>query len=137
MATRLSTAARNASANAIVQLIDAGPGPGTLQIRTGAQPASAEDPATGTLLATFTLVDPAFGAAALGVATLDATPTLSTTGVADGVAGWFRVADSTGATVGDGAVGSSGQQLNLSTTTISSGGTVEITAGTATMPAST
>lgn len=137
MATRLSTAARNAAANAIVQLIDAGPAAGTLQIRTGAQPASANDPATGTLLATFTLADPAFGAAVLGVATLDATPVLSTTGVADGTAGWFRIADSTGATVGDGAVGTSGQQLNLNTTTISTGLTVEITAGTATQPAST
>lgn len=137
MATRLSTAARNAAANAIIQLIDAGPAAGTLQLRTGGQPASANDPATGTLLATFTLADPAFGAAALGVATLDTTPVLSTTGVADGSAGWFRVADSTGATVGDGAVGTSGQQLNLNTTTISVGVTVEISAGTATMPAST
>lgn len=137
VATRLSTAARNAAANAIVALVDAGPAAGTLQIRTGAQPASANDAPTGTLLATFTLADPAFGAAVLGVATLDATPTLSTVGVADGTAGWFRIADSTGATVGDGAVGTVGQQLNLNTTTISTGLTVEITAGTATMPAST
>lgn len=137
MATRLSTAARNAAANAIVLLIDAGPAAGTLQLRSGGQPASGDDPATGTLLATFTLADPAFGAAALGVTTLDTTPILSTTGVADGVAGWFRVADSTGATVGDGAIGTSGQQLNLNTTTISTGVTVEISAGTATMPAST
>lgn len=137
MATRLSTAARNAAANAIIQLIDAGPAAGTLQLRTGGQPASANDPATGTLLATFTLADPAFGAALLGVATLDATPVLSTTGVADGTAGWFRIADSTGATVGDGVVGTSGQQLNFNTTTISIGVTVEISAGTATMPAST
>lgn len=137
MAARLSTAVRNAAANVIVQAIDAGPGPGTLQLRTGAQPASADDPATGTLLATFTLADPAFGAAALGVATLDATPPLSAVAAASGTAGWFRVADSTGATVGDGLAGTSGQQLNLSTTAITAGGTVTITAGTATVPAST
>jgi len=43
--------------------------------------------------------------------------------------------DSTGATVLDGAVGTAGQQLNLNTTTISVGLTVEITSGTLTQPA--
>lgn len=135
MATRLSTAARNAAANAIALLPDAGPAAGTIQIRTGAQPASANDPATGTLLATFTLADPAFGAAVAGVATLDATPPLATTGVADGTAGWFRMLDSTGVTVLDGTVGTVGQQLNLNTTTISIGAAVEISSGSITMPA--
>lgn len=134
MATRLSTAARNAAANAIAVLPDAGPGPGTVQVRTGAQPASADDPATGTLLATFTLADPAYGAAVAGVAALDATPVLSTAGVADGTAGWFRMLDSTGAVVFDGAVGIAGQQLNLNTTTIATGVTIQITSGNITMP---
>jgi hypothetical protein len=135
VATRISTAAQNAAANAITALVDAGPAAGTVQVRTGAQPASANDPATGTLLATFTLEDPAFGAAVAGVATLDATPILTTTGVAAGTAGWFRMLDSTGAVVLDGAVGTVGQQLNLNTTSISIGLTVEITSGTLTMPA--
>lgn len=137
MATRLSTVARNAAADAIVDLIDAGPAAGTLTIRTGPQPANANDAPTGTILATFTLTDPAFGAAALGIATLDTTPVLSTTGVAAGNAGWFRVADSTGVTMGDGAIGLSGEELNMNTVAIGIGLTVEITAGTATMPAST
>jgi hypothetical protein len=135
VATRISTAAQNAAANAITALVDAGPAAGTVQVRTGAQPASANDPATGTLLATFTLEDPAFGAAVAGVATFDATPILTTTGVAAGTAGWFRMLDSTGAVVLDGAVGTVGQQLNLNTTSISIGLTVEITSGTLTMPA--
>jgi hypothetical protein len=135
VATRLSTAARNAAANAIAALPDAGAGPGTVQVRTGAQPAAATDPATGTLLATFTLADPAYAAAVNGVAALDATPILSTTGVADGTAGWFRMLDSTGATVLDGAVGTVGQQLNLNTTTIATGAVVQITSGNITMPA--
>lgn len=134
MAARLSTAARNAAAAAIAALADAGAGAGIIQVRTGAQPATPNDPATGTLLATFTLADPAYTGPATGVMTLDATPTLSTTGVADGVAGWFRLLDSTSAVVLDGAVGTSGQQLNLNTTTISTGGTVQITSGNITMP---
>lgn len=135
MATRISTAARNAAANAIAALADAGPAAGTIQVRTGAQPATANDPATGTLLATFTLADPAFTAAVAGVASLDATPPLTTTGVADGTAGWFRMLDSTGATVLDGTVGVAGQQLNLNTTTVSTGVALEITSGNITMPA--
>lgn len=139
MATRLATAARNAATNSVVALVDADVGAGSIQLRTGAQPASANDPATGTLLATVTLADPSFGAAALGVATLDATPVLSTVGVAAGTAGWFRMLDNSGDTVLDGAVTvtGGGGELELNTTTISIGVTVEITAGTLTTPAST
>ncbi|GAA2990703.1 hypothetical protein GCM10017559_08450 [Streptosporangium longisporum] len=136
MATRLPTAARNAAADAVVDLADAGAGAATIEIRTGSQPASANDAASGTLLATFTLADPAFGAASTGVATLAGTPR-TTTGVAAGTAGWFRLKDSTGATVLDGAVTATGGggQLELNTTTISVGVNVEITSGTVTMPA--
>lgn len=137
MATRIPTAARNAAANAVVLLADAGPAAGTTQIRTGAQPADANNAATGTLLATLTMSDPSFAAAVAGVNTLDTTPVLTTTGVAAGTAGWFRMLDSNGLTVMDGAVATSGAELNLNTTTISIGVTVEITAGTVTMPAST
>lgn len=139
MATRLSTAARNAATNAVAALPDADVGAGSIQIRTGAQPATANDPATGTLLATLTLADPSFGAAALGVATLDATPVLTTTGVAAGTAGWFRMLDNSGDTVLDGAVTvtGGGGEMELNTTTISIGVTVEVTAGTLTTPAST
>lgn len=136
MATRLATATRNATCDAAVDLLDAGPAAGTIKLYTGAQPASANDAATGTLLATITLSDPAFGAASTGVATLAGTP-LSGTGVAAGTAGWARLADSTGATVLDGSVTATGGggQVELSTTTISVGVTVQITSGTVTMPA--
>lgn len=139
MATRLPTAARNAATNAVAGLPDADVGAGSIQIRTGAQPATANDAATGTLLATLTLADPAFGASVAGVATLDATPALSTTGVAAGTAGWFRMLDNSGDTVLDGAVTATGGggELELNTTTISIGVTVEITAGTLTTPATT
>ena len=80
MATRLPTAARNAACDAVVDLLDAGAGAGTIKIYTGSQPASANDAASGTLLATITLSDPAFGAASTGVATMAGTP-LSGTGL--------------------------------------------------------
>lgn len=137
MATRIPTAARNAACDAVVDLVDAGSGAGTIDVRTGTQPASANDAASGTLLLTFTLSDPAFGAASTGIATLDVTPIPAAEGVAAGTAGWFRMKDSTGATVLDGAVTASGGggQLELSTTTVSIGLDVEITSGTVTMPA--
>lgn len=139
MATRIATSARNAAADAVAALIDADVGAGALVIRTGGQPASANDAPTGTILATFALADPATTAAVLGVATFDTTPVLSTTGVAAGTAGWFRITDNSGDTVLDGAVTvtGGGGELELNTTTISIGVTVEITAGTLTMPAST
>ncbi len=132
MAIRLPTASRNAAADAVVDRADAGSGAGTIDIRTGGQPTSANDAATGTLLATITLADPAFGAATGGVTTLDADPDLETTGLADGTPGWFRMKDSDGGTVLDGAVGS---DLTLSAGTIATGATVRITSGTVTMPA--
>lgn len=136
MATRIPTAARNAACDAVVDLADAGAGAATIEVRTGSQPASANDSATGTLLATFTCADPAFGAASSGVATLASTPR-STTGAADGTAGWFRMKDSTGATVMDGSVTATGGggQIELNTTTISTGVNVQLTSGTVTMPA--
>lgn len=136
MATRIPNAVRSAACDAVVDRLDLGAGAATIDVRTGSQPASANDAATGTILATFTLADPAFGAAANGVATLAGTPR-TTTGLAAGTAGWFRALDSDGNTVFDGSVGAegSGAQLELNTTTISVGVDVSITAGTVTMPA--
>lgn len=137
MAVKLATATVNAKANAAVDLLDGGTGAGTIKIYTGAQPATANDAASGSLLCTFALADPAFGAAANGVATLLGVP-LTTTGAAAGTAGWFRAADSADGSVFDGSVTASGGggQVQLNTTTISVGVDVEITGGTYTQPAS-
>jgi hypothetical protein len=143
MATRINTAARNAACDAVVDLIDGGTGAGVLRIYTGAQPATPATSPSGTLLAEFTLSDPAFGAASSGAATLDVTPALTDTGITDGTAGWCRFLDSTeaaatGLGVIDGSVTATGGggQVELNTTTISTGVAVEITSGTVTMPAS-
>lgn len=136
MATRISTTARNAAVAAIAALADADAGAGTLKIYTGSQPASADTAPSGTLLATFTLSDPAFGSPASGVVTLQGLP-LSTTGAAAGTAGWGRLADQSGDSVQDGAVTATGGggEIQLNSTTISVGVSVQLTSGTLTMPA--
>lgn len=137
MAVNLSTATQNAIVNAVTALMDADAGPAIIQIRTGASP-GANNAATGTLLASLDFNDPSFAAAVAGVATMDNTPVLSTTGLAAGTAGYFRITDDTGDVVMDGTVTATGGggDLELNTTTISVGVTVEITAGTITEPAS-
>ncbi len=136
MATRIPTASRNAAANAVAGLLDAEAGAATVQVRSGSQPASANDAASGTLLATFTMADPSFGSAATGVATAASVPR-STTGAAAGTAGWFRGLDSTGATVIDGLVTATGGggDMTIDNTSIAVGQTVNLTGWTITMPA--
>ncbi|MDH2429322.1 hypothetical protein [Sphaerisporangium sp. TRM90804] len=136
MAIRLPTAARNAAADAVVDLLDAGSGAATLEVRSGSQPASANDAASGTLLATFTLADPAFGSASTGVATAASVPR-TTTGAANGTAGWWRAKDSTGATVLDGSATATGGggEVQLNTTTVSTGVELRLESLTVTVPA--
>lgn len=139
MATRLPTASRNAAADAVVDLVDGGAGAGKLRIYSGAQPASANSAPVGTLLAEFTLSDPAFGGAATGVADIDVTPALSVAASAAGTAQSFRIVDSNDATVVDGAVTATGGggELTLDNTSIASGQTVNVTALSYTVPATT
>lgn len=134
MALTLPTASRNAMCDALVDRFDLGAGAGTIEIRSGTRPTTANDAATGTVLATVTLIDPAFGASSAGVATLS--DPAAVTGAAAGTATWFRGLDSTGATVLDGSVTATGGggDLTLATTTISAGLTVDVTGGTITQP---
>lgn len=142
MAVRINTAARNAAADAVANLVNGGTGPGVIRIYTGTQPATPATSPTGTLLAEFTLSDPAFAAASSGSAALDVTPALTDQGLAAGTAGWFRVLDSTeaagtglGVLDGDVTATGGGGDMELNTTTISVGVDVEITSGSITVPA--
>lgn len=137
MAIGISTASRDAAVAVIAALVDADVGAGAVAVRTGAAPATADDPATGTLLVTIPLNDPAFGAPVAGVVTLDVTPVPSAAGVAAGTAGYFRATDNSGDVVfqGNVTVTGGGGDLELNTTSIGIGTTVEITGGTLTMPA--
>lgn len=128
MTTRISDAVANAIVDTVVDRVDAGTGPGTLKVYTGTQPATADTAASGTLLATVTLADPAFGAAS--ARTANATDPAAVTASGTGTAGWFRVEDSNAATVYDGAVTATGGggELELQTTSLTAGVTVDITA---------
>jgi hypothetical protein len=114
---RIAAATRNALAAALRDQIDADAGAGTIKIYSGTQPATADTALSGnTLLATFTLDDPSFGA---------------------GTATFARVADNSGDTVFDCDVSGTGGggTLQLNTTTVSVGVNLSITSGTVTMPA--
>ncbi|WP_109507369.1 hypothetical protein [Nocardioides speluncae] len=133
--TRLSTAARNASANSVAALVDADAGAGTLKIYTGATPANGDTEGSGTLLATVAFAVTSFGAASGGVVT--ATDPAAVTGVAAGTAASYVVEDASGDNVfvGDVTATGGGGSLELATTTISVGVTVDITSFTYTQPA--
>jgi hypothetical protein len=140
MSLTLSNAARSAAADALAALLDAGSGAGKIRIYSGTRPAGPGTAITSqTLLAEFACADPAFGAAVNGVSTLDATPVLATTGVAAGTATWARVLDSNNVAIIDGKVTASGGggDIIISTTTVSVGLPLTVSAGTLTMPAGT
>lgn len=136
MTVRIATTARTSRAQVIATAADAGSGPATIEVRTGSQPANANASATGTLLVTFTAADPAFSSVSSGVATLDTSPVLTATAAATGTAGWFRLKDSDGNVVLDGAIttGGGGGDMTMNTTSVVSGATVELTSGTFTEP---
>lgn len=130
MTIKIAVATRNAMLNTLTGAIDGGPSFGTVKVYTGTQPATADTALSGnTLLLTFTCEDPSFAAASSGTATMDTSPVLSATAAATGTAAWARVADSTGATVFDGAVGTSGTDFVISSTSVTSGATVTLSAG--------
>lgn len=138
MATRISNQAAKAATDALTALLNGGPAAGYVEIRTGTQPASVGTAASGTLLGTLTLSDPAFGAATTAspsVATASAI-TGDTAADATGTAGWFRGYDSTGATVIDGNVTATGGggDMTLSSTSIITGGAINISAWTISHP---
>ena len=132
---RVATASRQAQCDAVVDLIDAGSGAGTIKIYTGTQPANANTAVSSqTLLGTLTFSDPAFGAAnSSGVATASSI-TDDSSADATGTASWARIADSDGDTVFDCDVGTSGATINLNSVSITAGGTISITSFTVTQP---
>lgn len=128
MTTTLTANARNAAANAVVGLIDAGAGAGTVELKTAASTVQGTNE-----VATLTFSDPAFGAAAAGVATANAIT--SDTSATGGVATAFTVFDSDGNAVFEGGVATSGAEMTISSTNVGAGDTVSISSFTYTQPA--
>jgi hypothetical protein len=135
VAYRLSTDTRNKACDAIVDDIDSGTPPGTIAIRTGAQPTNVGDADTGTLLGTLTFSNPAFGSAATGVATAAAI-TSDTNADASGTAGHFRIKDGSGNIHSDGTCGQGTGDLSFDNNVIVAGGTIAISSMTVTVPIS-
>lgn len=135
MAMRIPMGTRNALASAFAALPDAGAGPGYVEVRTGAQPATGDDAAAGTLLGTLTLSDPAFGAPADAVLTANAI-TSDEDADASGEAGWFRAFDSDGNSFDDGSVTGEGGggDMELDDVNIVAGGTIAVSSWTVTVP---
>ncbi len=147
MALSLSTGLRNGilDANPLNTLLDAG----EIRIFSGAGPSTADDTQTGTLLVTINTVtgsgfDLKFqNTAASGVLSKQ-TNTWDGVAVATGTAGYFRYCASTSDAGGtsttevriQGAVATSGAELNMSSTSITSAATTTIDTFDITMPAS-
>lgn len=138
MTSKLAQLTANVMADAITTRTNAGGAGGKLIIYNGTEPATADTALSGnTVLATFTLQftgTGAFGAASSGTISLNGVP-LTVPASATGTASFFRIFQSNGTTcVAQGTVGTSGQQLNLNTTSITSGVNVTVTSGTINMP---
>ncbi len=119
-------------ADGILVATDAGAGAGRIEIRTGAQPA-VNGATTGTLLATFTLQDPAWPASAASgtgaTATLNGLPITDASADATGTAGYGVMMDSTGAIVltGDVTANGGGGVFEIDNTSIVIGQEVQLT----------
>ncbi len=130
MAYRKNTNYRNSIANHKAGLF----ANGTVQIRTGTQPASANDAASGTLLCTITLPASPFTAASGGVISKNGTWLGLASGT--GTAGYARFISSSGLIVMDMSVAESGADLIIDDDAITSGAAVNITGCTITVQAS-
>ena len=121
MALAYVTTLRNSMLDTITSAIGAS---GLLRIYDGTRPATGG--AATTLLAELALSATAAPAAAAGVLTLNAITTDASANNT-GTATWFRLTTSGGTAVVDGNVGTSGSDLNLTTTSIVSGQPVSVT----------
>lgn len=110
----------------------------TLVIYSGTPPTLVDDSLSGnTVLAQLDMSNPAFGNASDDTPGAIATAnsiTDDSSADATGTATFFRILDRDNTPVIQGAVSTSGAELNLNSTAIQSGATVEITSLTVTMP---
>ena len=117
MPVNYPTAVKNARMTAVRDQIDAGSGPGVLQIGTTGM---------GTVLAEITLADPS-GSIASGVLTLSGFPRSDTSANATGTAAAARIRDSNNVDVITGlTVGTSSADIILDSVGITAGQTVTI-----------
>lgn len=124
MATTLPTSTRDGICDYVVDLIDAGAGPGTLVFLTSGD----------VEVATLTFSSTAFGDSSSGTATANTiTDDTSATG---GLTTKAELRDSDNNVVLTCSVGTSGEDINLTNNNIGAGVTVGLTSLTVTVPAS-
>ena len=122
MAVVYNTTVKNARLTVVKDAIDQGSGPGTIEICSAAY---------ASVLAILTCADPC-GTVSAGVLTFSAI-TQDSSADATGTAAIARIKDSSGTVVCDGlTVGTSGQNINLNTTSIVTGDIVQLTSATIT-----
>lgn len=129
MALGFAATTRNGWLDNVNTLLNAGAGAALIRIYDGVRPATGG--AATTLLAELTCSDPAAPAASGGVLTFSAI-TQDSSANATGTATWFRMVDSAGTFVMDGSVGTSGSDLNLTSTSIVATEPVSISSATIT-----
>lgn len=130
MALRNNEALRTKIADDFADLWDGG----SIEIRSGGQPADPDSAASGTLLCTITLPTPAFGAAAVGV--VSKTGTWAGVAGASGTAGWARFKNAAATRSFDVTVAETGADLTIDIEDIVLSGVVTVTSFTYTVPES-
>jgi hypothetical protein len=129
MAITQNDGLRNQEANDLGTVFDGG----TLEIRTGTRPADPDSAATGTLLVTISIDNPAFGAASGGA--ISKAGDWSGTAVAAGVATWGRMKSAGGTETMDMDVGETiGNDAIISDENIAVDQEVTVSACTITIP---
>jgi len=120
----LSNGSKSAATDAVTTRLNGG----TVEIRSGTQPASPDAaPSDGALLATFNLPNPAFAAAVNGVAAIGVIAAV--VAAATGVASWFRFYRSAanGSTAElDGTVGTANADMIIDSVNIQQNAHVQI-----------
>ena len=129
MTYRRATATRDAVADAEGDLLNTG----TIQIRTGAQPANVGDAAAGTLLGTLTFSATAFGAPSTGVVTAAAI-TSDTSADNSGTAGHARLLNSSAVIHSDATCAQGSGDFNFNNSVIVAGGIIAASSLTLTAP---
>lgn len=130
MAIQLSVTARNNRLDSLETTVGTA---AKLQIYTGSMPANCATAASGTKLIEITLASDWAGAASGGQKSLSGTP--SSTGLAAGTAGYFRLVDNAGTTChlqGTCTATGGGGDMTLDNTSIAPGQTVNVTSFTLT-----
>jgi hypothetical protein len=127
MAITVTAAAAQSMGAALATAIGSG---GLIRIYSGSKPATPETAASGTLLATVTVT----GSFTSTGGVLTAADPAQVTPTANGTAGYFRLLTSGATAILDGTVGTSGADMNLSSTTISTASPLDLGVPTITVP---